>query len=62
MVDVFIVIYCVCCVTIAGMCATSVVYMIHDMHVESRADEPADNDEDATEEPVDNDEDVSTDA
>lgn len=62
MADVFIVIYCVCCITIMAMCATSVVYMIHDMLVDSRADKPVDNGEDAAEEPVDNGEDVTNDA
>lgn len=41
-------IYCVCCVGFMAMCATSVVYMIRDMIMDSRADESVDNDEDVT--------------
>lgn len=51
MVDVFIVIYCVCCVTIMAMCATSVVYMIHDMLADRYTGEPdsaSDADEDVS--------------
>ena len=39
MVDILIVFFCVCCITIMLMCGTSVVYMIRDMVVDSRADE-----------------------
>lgn len=49
MVDVFIVIYCVCCITIMAMCGTSVVYMIRDMIADSRMTETDDEtDEDVT--------------
>lgn len=48
MTDVFMAIYCVCCVAFVVMCGTSVVYMIRDMLIDSRADELVDNDEDVT--------------
>lgn len=50
MFDVFIMIYVVCCVCFMLMCATSVVYMIHDMLANRRTveDESEGSDEDVT--------------
>ena len=73
MTDVLIVLYCVCCVTIMVMCSTSVVYMVRDMLVDSRAVEPVDDGKDtaevsgdddnvAAEKPVDDGENVTDDA
>ena len=61
MVDVLIVIYVLCCITITLMCCTSVVYMIRDMVVDSRTDEdePIDNEEDVEGKPVGNSEDAT---
>ena len=48
MTGIFMAIYCVCCVGFMAMCATSVVYMIRDMIMDSRAGEPVDNGEGVT--------------
>ena len=48
MIDLLMVFYCVCCVTFIAVGVTSVVYMIQDMTMVSRTDEPIDDDENVT--------------
>ena len=48
MFNLFTVICCACCVTFIAVGVTSVVYMVKDMSMFSRTDEPIDDDEEVT--------------